>query len=320
MGRRRPSSADGLAWGLQGCASNGAWRRSKAGLRSKKFEGLSSKNVGFPGRFELYDPATGLWSDAGSNNVQLAGFNEIGPQVLRPDGTVFVVGATGHTGICDTKTGRWSAGPDFPVGADGQLDVADGAGAMLPNGNVLVAASPGLFQPGTRFFEFDGRGLTEVAAPPDAAASSSFVFYALIPPTGEILVNNSNDSAGAMVYSAGKGGRSDWAPEVESAPATLRADTSYRVSGKRFNGLSQGAAYGDDVQSASNCPLVRITNRDTGHVAYARTHKHSSMAFGKQTRGSALFDMPVGVESGAITLEVVANGIASAPVRVTVMR
>jgi hypothetical protein len=53
---------------------------------------------------------------------------------------------------------------------------------------------------------------------------------------------------------------------------------SYVVSGHLFNGLSQGAAYGDDAQSATNYPLVRITNLGTGHVFYSRTHDHSSMA------------------------------------------
>ena len=76
--------------------------------------------------------------------------------MLRPDGTVFATGANGagagHTSIYNTSTGGWTAGPDFP----GTLDVADGPAALLPDGNVLVSASPGIYRNGTVFFEWDG--------------------------------------------------------------------------------------------------------------------------------------------------------------------
>jgi hypothetical protein len=90
--------------------------------------------------------------------------------VLRPDGTVFIAGATGHTAVYDSTTGKWRAGPDFPtVAGEGQLDVADGPGALLPNGNVLIAASAGDFQTPTHFFEWDGTNLTQVASPASAS-------------------------------------------------------------------------------------------------------------------------------------------------------
>jgi hypothetical protein len=65
---------------------------------------------------ELFDPATSAWALAGTTVVQLVEPNshELGPAVLRPDGTVFAIGATGHNAIYNTATGMWSAGPDFP--------------------------------------------------------------------------------------------------------------------------------------------------------------------------------------------------------------
>jgi hypothetical protein len=70
---------------------------------------------------------------------------------------------------------------------------------------------------------------------------------------------------------------------------------------------------------ASNYPLVRITNTATGNVVYCKTHNHSTMgvATGSE-KVSTAFDIPAGIETGASTLEVVANGIPSNPVSVTV--
>jgi hypothetical protein len=64
---------------------------------------------------------------------------------------------------------------------------------------------------------------------------------------------------------------------------------------------------------------VRIKNNATGHVFYARTHDHSTM--GVRTGNATVstnVDVPAGMETGASTLQVVANGIASAPFSVTV--
>jgi hypothetical protein len=76
---------------------------------------------------------------------------------------------------------------------------------------------------------------------------------------------------------------------------------------------------GDEFDSHTNYPLVRITNKSTNHVFYARTHDHSTMGVqtGK-TPVSTNFDVPSGAETGASKLEVVANGIPSKPVDVTV--
>ena len=64
---------------------------------------------------------------------------------------------------------------------------------------------------------------------------------------------------------------------------------------------------------------MRITNVASGHVFYARTHDHSSMgvATGK-LKVSTNFDVPATAEVGASTLTVVANGIPSQAVNITV--
>jgi len=67
-----------------------------------------------------------------------------------------------------------------------------------------------------------------------------------------------------------------------------------------------------------NYPLVRITNRATGHVFYGRTHDHSSMAVAFGGLVSTHVDVPANQELGVSDLVVVANGIPSQPVTVVV--
>ena len=109
------------------------------------------------------------------------------------------------------------------------------------------------------------------------------------------------------------------APAITAFPTSVTRGSSYQVSGTQFNGLSRANSFGDEDDSATNYPLVRITNNATGHVFYARTHDHSSMGV---ATGSAIvsthFDVSANTETGASTLVVVANGIPSPPVSISV--
>ena len=269
---------------------------------------------------ELYDPTTGNWSYAGSTLVKLpdtnadnSGSHEMGPAVLRPNGTVFATGGTSNTAIYNTATGTWSAGPTFSG-----VDIADGPAALLPSGNVLVDASPGVFGSGAQFFEFNGTSLIAVPGPPRAPFQSSYEGRMLVLPTGQILFTDG--SSDVEIYTASGTYQVAWHPTINSFPSSVYPGTAgYVLSGTQLNGLSQGAMYGDDAQSATNYPLVRITNNATGHVFYAKTHNHSTMAVA--TGGvsvSTQFDVPAGIETGPSQLVVVANGIPSTAVAIQV--
>ena len=264
---------------------------------------------------ETYNTATGTWSGAGSTKVNLVDphSHELGPGVLRPDGTVFYAGATTNNAIYNTTTGTWSSAPKF----GGTLDIADGPAALLPDGNVLLDTSPGIFHAGSKFFEWDGTALHSVAGPPSAALDPSYVGSMLVLPTGQILFTD--DSSDVEIYTPAGSACAGCAPTITSLASTLTHGALNQViKGTQFNGLSQGSAYGDDAQQATNYPLVRITD-SKGHVVYCRTHTFSTMGVG--TGGklvSAQFDIPSTIALGSATLEVVANGIASTAVAVTI--
>lgn len=265
---------------------------------------------------ELYTPKTGAWTSAGNTPASLIAGGEVGPQILLPNGIVFATGATGANALYNTKTKTWSAGPSFPIIASLQYDIADGAAAVLPDGKVLTGASPGIYQIPTHFWLFDGTNLTQQPDPVNADGLSSDDFFMIVLPTGQIMVN---DRVGNLsVFTDGGTPLAAAAPIITTVPTTLATGTAYTVTGKQLNGLTQGAAYGDDYQSATNFPLVRVTNTATGHVFYGRTTGMTYMGVEPGTKSSASFTLPAATEAGASTLVVVANGIASAPVSVSV--
>jgi hypothetical protein len=136
-------------------------------------------------------------------------------------------------------------------------------------------------------------------------------------PTGQVLALD--QSQDIEIYTPGGAPDPSWAPVITNVATSLARGSTYVLSGKQLNGLSAGTTYGDDVQSATNYPIVRITNDASGHVFYARTHDHSSMGVATgSTIVTTSVDVPAGVETGASQLEVVANGIASTPVAITV--
>ena len=277
---------------------------------------------------EVYSPDTGAWSSAGDTVVQLwasaancGGRNkanhEIGAAVLRPDGTVFVTGANtcgaGHTAIYDSNAGTWSAGPDFP----GKLNIADGPAALEINGKVVMMASAGFRLPPSFFLEWDGSSLKKIPRPPNAPYESSFNGHLLELPTGQLLFTDL--SSDVEVFTPRGTYKREWQPTISSAPARITRGKSFVIRGTQFNGLSQGAMYNDDFQDATNYPLVRIVSDATGDVFYCRTHDHSTMAVATGSLPvSTHFDVPAKMETGRSKLYVVANGIPSAPVAVTV--
>jgi hypothetical protein len=267
---------------------------------------------------ELYDPLTQTWTSAGSTGVVLvdAGSLEIGPQIQRPDGTLVAFGGTPHNAIFTPSTGIWTPAADSPGGND----LADGPCSLLPDGNILIYASPGVFQGNGSFFIFDG--ITFTQAPPTETSGShqSWQGRTLLLPTGQVmwLVADGHVKDVELFTSTGRPNNA-WRPRIRSVPATLTRGATFQITGTQFNGLSAGSDYGDDALSATNYPLVRITNTATQHVFYARTHDHSTMAIATgDAIVSTMFDVPANAETGESSLVVVANGLTSRPKRVTI--
>ncbi len=276
---------------------------------------------------ETYNPANGTWTTAGTTPAKLGGGSpfhqcipygpkpqdcylppgEIGPAILRPDGTVFATGdgqsgsgyGVGHTAIYNSASGGWSAGPNFP----NNDNAGDNFGMLEPSGNVLIFGDSG------DVYEWNGSTFSQVKSLFGTGAP-------LLLPTGQIIIFGYSN---VTLYTPTGSPQSSWLPTISVAPTSVTAGQTYQISGTQFNGLSQAMSFGDEYQNATNYPLVRITMNSGGKVFYARTHDHSTMgvATGSKTV-STNFDVPSNIPSGAATLVVVANGLASAAVDITV--
>jgi hypothetical protein len=264
--------------------------------------------------------------------------NEMGPAILLPTSppTVLQMGADGANSIYTpppagtTQTGVWNNTVSFPstcnTSNNGQCMVADGPASLLPSGNVLVFAGPYYASAGCHFFEFTGAAWAQVATdPPNAASKPSWAGHTLLLPDGTVMF--ADESTDVQIYTPNGTPVTPnpaWQSTITSYPNAITRGVTYNIYGTRFNGMSQANAYGDENQTPTNYPLVRITNVASGHVFYGRTHDHSAM--GVAMTGipvSTKFEIPttaggLTVETGPAVLQVVANGIPSAGVSVTI--
>jgi hypothetical protein len=268
---------------------------------------------------ELYTPRSGTWASSGPTPVTLVAGQELGPQVLSPDGWALGTGATGATALYNTSRRIWSAGPSLPVIGGQQYTVADGPASILPDGNVLMGASPA-GSPPTHYFVFNGTRLTQVADPPGAPNDQPYYTRMLVLPTGQVMFTGNAPGGGSEVsiYTDPSGPPPGWRPQITSVPHTPAIGSKYKLSGVQLDGLTQGAAYGDDFQDATNYPLVRITNRATGTSTYARTTGMTSLSVAPGAKSSTNFTLPASVKTGPSSLVAVANGISSAPTSVNI--
>ncbi len=256
---------------------------------------------------------------------------EIGPAVLLTDGRVFAVGATGATALYSmpsnpSQPGNWSNGPTFPTDTLGQkLGAKDAPACLLPNGRVLCVAGPvdGLeksYLTPTYFFEFDptSLNLVPITNPPNNG-SAPFSGRMLLLPTGQVLF--ANGSYDIEVYTPDGEPNAAWKPTIINYPTTVLPGNTYAINGKQLNGLSQACSYGDDAQMATNYPIIQIKNPNSGKIWYCRTFGHSTMGVATGTSVQTTnFQVPSSIEKGSSELNLIANGIPSATVPISVQK
>ena len=303
---------------------------------------------------ELYtvtDPVTGVgtWSCGPSIPVLLYnGDEELGSGTMMYNNKVFQVGGSRNvTAIYDVALNSWSAGP-IP---DANLSQSDGPAALEPNGKVLGMYSPGLFENGCYFLEYDPNTNTLtntttslIPQPADCTPPSHDTSYdgmLMILPTSQIMftafnlyVEVYNPAPGIATWTCNSCVPAQSYPVAAAialaSPKLISGSMNNLVYGSRLNGMSQNNFYGDDKQSDTNFPLARLTcvnmpgNTCTpGYVYYAFTHDDGPAgpnvhSIAPTNFGYTHFDLP-SMPGGIYDFQTVTNGIPSNSARVSVI-
>ena len=289
--------------------------------------------LGFSGtNSERFIPALNQWVADGNLPAPLYGPGyETGFGAQLPNGKVVFFGGTGSNAVYTpwttnyngiyTPNGTTNAGTWTLVASTPNDNAAiDAPAAMMVNGKILccmTSTNTGLGST-ARFYEYDyvTNAFTAINGPEGGMIANQIAYGTemLDLPDGTVLVSGA--SSGLYVYQPGGSPLTNGMPTVLSATTNL--DGSFHLTGTLFNGISEGAGYGDDWQMSSDYPIVRMTN-SAGNTLYARTYNWSTCNLMTGTNlVTAEMTLPPGMLAGTYPLVVSANGISSAPYSLTI--
>jgi hypothetical protein len=274
---------------------------------------------------ERYIPKLHKWIADANVPVQLydPSSEETGPATLLPNGKGFFIGDVGYTAIYtpsgDTNPGTWATGPNEPIATGSvQLGSWDGPCAAMVNGNVLYSISPLASESlPSYFYEYNyvSNTFLRVGAPGggDSVETQTNMMTMLDLPDGTILFAYT-DSTKFYIYTPS-------GPPIPQGKPTIDglfpdSCNRYMITGKLFNGISEGAEFGDDWQMSTNYPVIRLTSGT--NVYYCRTTNWNRLGAVQtdSAEDTAYFTLP-SLPGGTYSLVVTANGFASSPVSLT---
>ncbi len=283
-----------------------------------------------------YIPQTNTWI----HDATVPGFiydidgEESGCATLLPNHNAIFFGATPFNAIYtpsnNTTPGSWTPADSFPIIGGYRTGQPDAPGAMMVNGHELLAVSQvgtssGEFGFPAFFVEYDYTTghFTQVTAPIPGIGDSipgiaTYQTQLLDLPDGNVLLSisqSSSYSTSYFIYTPGSAPIPDGKPTINSVlPFNC---PNYIITGKLFNGISEGASYGDDWQVASNYPLVRLSNGT--NVYYAKTSNWNRIgAVQTDSLEDTAYFTTANIPGGTYSLVVVVNGFASNPILLNV--
>lgn len=290
----------------------------------------------------LYNPATNTWEAGPDTSGTLNGIPspfgaDDAPGAILPNGHVIYAadaGVSGFTSSGNITSGSavitgipstailqvfWSVnGAGIPGGAyiasvDSPTQVTISAPATATSSGDTISWG-GTFSNPTELFDFDPgtntiSQVTSALPDPNLPFQGCYPTRMLILPTGQLLFSDSSSQLWLYTSSAAPN------PSLRPVITNVRylGDGRFRLSGFQLDGQSAGAAYGDDDQTDSNYPIIRMVN-SSGNVYYARTFDWSRITVGDVGgRETVDFTLNPGVTPGDYALIVSGAGISSFP-------
>ena len=307
--------------------------------------------IGANGLTAIYTPATNTWAAGPTITGALNGHTAIfgaddAPAGILPNGHVIFAADAGPASV--TSTGNTTAGSNiitnipstatFQVGwsvvqADGNSDVippnvtitsVDSPNQIHISDNALTTNAAlgikfgGTFSSPTQLFDFNPAGsispLAAAIPDPGLATTAAYLTRMLLLPTGQLLFADGTNQL--YVYTG------DGVPNPALRPVinnfTYTGGGIFTLTGKQLNGQSAGADYGDDNQSDSNYPVLRMTN-SAGRVYYCRTTSWSNVAVGTSSATQTVtVTLNPALPAGNYAMVVSGAGISSFPVAVSI--
>ena len=279
---------------------------------------------------QRFIPSLNKWIPDANLPVQLYDIygGETGAGFLLPNGKAFFLGSSGNTVIYtpsgNQNPGTWTIGPSIPAGQG----TPDAAAAMMVNGKIVCAVSPApygyassnIFTVPTSFYEYDYTvgsvgTFTQTSSPKGGLTDQVTTFNTrfLDLPDGTVLFTD----GGSQLYSY----QPDTAALAAGQPTintiSYNGNGTVHVTGTLLNGITQGAAYGDDVQMDSNYPLIGLRD-GAGNFAYGTSFNWNSTSVYTASRPlSTEFVIPAVFlyvnAGGTYSLTASANGNVSSP-------
>jgi hypothetical protein len=275
------------------------------------------------------------------------GIGEIGPAIVLTDGRLFAIGGTGHTALytppaTPSLPGSWTAAHNLPPDTsgnnfnapNGNIQTAiDAPAVLLPGGNVLLVGGETVREvAGTQVefwsnpstvFTYDPAtdNLTQLGSQPPANGVDCWRARLLLLPSGQVLMTTQQSQTIAALVDPAIIGTPNaaWRPVITGFTSVMAVGHHYKISGRQINGLSQANSYGDDAQMATNYPVAKFTHSGTT-VSYFRTFDFSTLGIATASAvHNTLVEIPASAPAGNYTLQIIANGIASDPVKVQIV-
>jgi hypothetical protein len=235
----------------------------------------------------------------------------IGPATVLPNGKVIQFGANGTSALFTPSSGgvgpgAWAAGPATAG------DAGCAPGAMLPNGNFLVALD-NAHNPATSLYTYNYSTNTLTKVNGISFSTGAANLRMLVLPNGHVWVN----SGVGEIYDIDFGGTpvTGTVPTTSAANVNLSSGKTYTLKGTLLTGTSAGACYGGNTTSATNYPIVRLVSKVAGGPTYyANTYNWTPQVHAISDAGTSTinFDVPANLSIGTYDLSVIANGIPSA--------
>ena len=308
-------------------AANKAVRSNEEGWILLPDDTIVTTQCWAPFQTEKYIISSNTWKNEGALPVTIVDplMHEMGPGMLMYNRKVIFFGSANQNGngktviyslpALPTGTGTWTAGPDIPKIGNQTIVCNDCPASLMPNGKVLFAAANFLVNnwgSPILFFEYDPSSNTISQAPtPPNNAMQLYWSRMMLLPTGQVLFSPSTKSM--QCYTPDGGPQEAWRPTISVVIphcSNSRVDY-YLLKGTQLNGFSQANTYGDDCYPATNYPIVRLRNNQTGRIYFCRTYNFSTMGVATGASLQSVRFITPNIPYGAYDLCVIANGISS---------